>query len=394
VKVAFLSNVIAPYRVPLFEELAATPGWQLCVFVNAGNEFDRSWSGVRTNVATKAVRSWSFRRTVATGGASANRQTVELHLPLSLLCDLRQFRPDVVISLELGPRSLTAAAYCRLHGIPLVLWSYQARTAMHLRGLLRRLARRILLGRRRQIVGMGTQAREVLTHFGAAPDCIHDSYNAPDVDAIHTRLQTPESIAAVRAIRSRFANQRLCVVVGRLVPVKAVDRTLRAWMSLAPEQRAAWRLVFVGDGPLADLVRGKDREHIHHVGRVPAEQVPDWLRAADLHLFASLGDVWGLVTNEAMLCGTPTMCSIHAGCADDAIRDGIDGWLFDPTDEADWVDKLGAVLARDDFDHIGERARRSAARFDVATMATAFRGAVRDACEARSSERTDVRPSP
>ena len=91
------------------------------------------------------------------------------------------------------------------------------------------------------------------------------------------------------------------------------------------------------------------------------------------------------MTNEAMLCSTPTMCSIHAGCAGHAIDDGIDGWLFGPTDDTEWADRLRAVLARDDSDRIGERARSSAARFDVTTTAAAFRAAVHDICEAPSS---------
>ena len=40
-RVAFLTNIVSPYRAPVFRRLAETPGWSLRVFVNAQSEFDR-----------------------------------------------------------------------------------------------------------------------------------------------------------------------------------------------------------------------------------------------------------------------------------------------------------------------------------------------------------------
>ncbi len=43
-RVALLTNILAPYRMPAFRALAQTPGWTVRVFVNAESEFDRSWT--------------------------------------------------------------------------------------------------------------------------------------------------------------------------------------------------------------------------------------------------------------------------------------------------------------------------------------------------------------
>ncbi|MFT7534265.1 MAG: glycosyltransferase involved in cell wall biosynthesis [Hyphomicrobiaceae bacterium] len=376
-RVAFLTNVLSPYRVPLFEKLAETTGWDLRVFVNAGNEFDRSWHDVKTDVAVQPVRTLTIRRKVRTLQPVACEQVVELHMPYGLGRSLRQFAPDVVISLELGPRSIAAAAYCERAGIPLIVWSYQSRAAATMTGWLRRMARRFIMSRTKAFVGMGTQAREVLLHAGVKADRIFDAPNAADQVSIEQRLADPETAVRAAVIRQQFRGDRIIVVIGRLVPMKAAPEIVALWRSLDSDARAGWKLVFVGDGPLAHAVRGLEHEGIHHTGHVPTECVTDWLVAADLHLFASLVDVWGLVVSEAMLCGTPTLCSIHAGCSDDVIEDCVDGWLFDPINVNSWRHRLSGLLQNDDLAQFGARARISSRRFGIDRMASGFRMAVR-----------------
>ncbi|MFT4512546.1 MAG: hypothetical protein ACI89X_002217 [Planctomycetota bacterium] len=75
-RVAFLTNVISPYRAPLLEKLAETTGWDLRVFINAGNEFDRAWHDVTTDVAVQRVRTLTIRRKVRTLRPVACEQVV------------------------------------------------------------------------------------------------------------------------------------------------------------------------------------------------------------------------------------------------------------------------------------------------------------------------------
>lgn len=372
-RVAFLTNVVSPYRAPLFEELAKTPGWDLRVFVNTTNEFDRDWQDVANELPVEHLRTLTVRRKVRTTEPVECEQVVELHLPYSLGRSLRSFAPDVVISLELGPRSLAAAAFCSRTDTPLIVWSYQSRAAATMTGWLRKLARRFIMHRTAAFVGMGTQAREVLLHAGARQERIFDAPNAADHHTIERRLNNPETAKRAQGIRQHFHGDRLLVVVGRLVPMKAAPQIVSLWRSLAANVRAGWKLVFVGGGPLSHAVTDLENEGIFHVGHVAAEQVTDWFVAADLHLFASLVDVWGLVVSEAMLCGTPTLCSIHAGCSDDVIDDCVDGWLFDPTQVDSWRHRLSVLMQSDRLAEVGARARESAQRFSIARMASGFR---------------------
>ena len=99
-------------------------------------------------------------------------------------------------------------------------------------------------------------------------------------------------------------------------------------------------------------------------------------RAADLLVFPSLGDPWGLVVNEAFACGLPVVCSRLAGCADDLLEPGRNGWLFDPTDPTDAVQVLTEALRSRDLETMGAHACDTVKRFGPETMAEGFRQAI------------------
>jgi glycosyltransferase involved in cell wall biosynthesis len=164
------------------------------------------------------------------------------------------------------------------------------------------------------------------------------------------------------------------------VPAKGVRPLLAAWRRLSPQRRRDWSLLFVGDGPLTREVReaatALEPGAVVVAGSVPAASVVDFYAAADLLVFPSLGDPWGLVVNEALTCGLPVVCSRLAGCADDLVRSGDNGWIFDPTDQGASVAVLAEALASSRLARLGERARETAKRFGPDVMANGLRRAI------------------
>jgi hypothetical protein len=78
--------------------------------------------------------------------------------------------------------------------------------------------------------------------------------------------------------------------------------------------------------------------------------VPDlrpFLQAADVFLFPSLVDGFGLVVLEAMATGLPAVCSVNAG-ASDLVDEGVDGWVVNPRD-------LDGIVAR--LERVGDDSR-------------------------------------
>lgn len=388
-RVALLTNVLTPYRLPVYRDLASTPGWRLRVMVSA--ETDATWSRAFAGAHERGageldvavVRSLALRRRYAVHASADATQHVTTHVPLGALAALQRFRPDIVVSAELGPRTLLAAAYAALASRPLVIWSYQSRAAADAAGGLHNALRRALLTRADAVVGMGRQAREVLRALGVAGEHLFDAPNAHDATALEAALAATEPTVAQAALRGGFGcRPRVALVLGRLVAAKGLRPLLAAWERLPAGAKRDWTLLFVGDGPLrgeiAAAARRAEPGEIVATGAVPAADVAALYAGVDLLVFPSLGDPWGLVVNEALASGLPVLCSSLAGCADDLVRPGENGWLCDPTDAA----SLDASLARalqaspDALVALGERGRDMAKRFSPEAMAAGLRRAV------------------
>jgi UDP-glucose:(heptosyl)LPS alpha-1,3-glucosyltransferase len=88
---------------------------------------------------------------------------------------------------------------------------------------------------------------------------------------------------------------------------------------------------------LADKLGASERVSFHG----PAAAMPAIYQSADLFLYPSEYDAFGLVVGEAMACGLPVVIGKEIGAAE-WISDGVNGFLCNPRD----LDSVAAQLAR------------------------------------------------
>ena len=369
-RVALLTNIVPPYRVPVYRALANTPGWQLRVFTNARTEFDRSWHVDEAGLDVECVPSLSL---------VAGHRT--LHLPWGLPPALARFEPQVLISAELGARTMLAWLHASLARVPLVTWILTTPLRVAGGGALRRAVGPWLLGRAGAVVGLGSEARRVARSFGVPDARIFDAPNAHDTETLEKRAAALDRDATARDLRAGLGTRaRIALVVGRLFDVKGVRPLLEAWDRVPSALRRDWTLLFVGSGPLApELARARETHRPGEIVHVPALQPADvvpFYTSADLLVFPSLGDVWGLAVNEAMACRLPVLCSTRAGCAPDLIRPGENGWLADPLDTDTFAAALTGAMTCGRRRELGERARQTLAGFTPEAAAAGVRRAV------------------
>lgn len=97
------------------------------------------------------------------------------------------------------------------------------------------------------------------------------------------------------------------VYIGRV----AVEKNIEAFLKLdLPGSK--W---VVGDGPLLPRLK-RDYPDVHFAGVFPQQELARFYRAADVFVFPSLTDTFGLVLLEAMACGTPVAAYPVAGPLD------------------------------------------------------------------------------
>ena len=72
------------------------------------------------------------------------------------------------------------------------------------------------------------------------------------------------------------------------------------------------------------------------------DELPAFYGLAGAFVHASTTEQWGLVVNEAMAAGLPVIVSGRCGCAPDLVRNGVNGFTFDPED----VEELAGLMQR------------------------------------------------
>jgi glycosyltransferase involved in cell wall biosynthesis len=105
-------------------------------------------------------------------------------------------------------------------------------------------------------------------------------------------------------------------------------------------------------------------------GLKQVDELPACYAAADCFVLPSLSEPWGLVVNEAMASGLPVLISRRCGCARDLVREGENGFLFDPT-RPDELARLMGLVADGGVDRaaMGAASRRIVSGFTVERFA-------------------------
>ena len=131
--------------------------------------------------------------------------------------------------------------------------------------------------------------------------------------------------------------------MGRALPLKRLDVLIAAFERL---QDVACRLTVVGDGPALPGLREQAAAlpNVRFEGAVPSDRVVDAYNEADVFIFPSRDDVFGLVLVEGMGAGLATIVSSRPGSVADLVAPGRSGLVIDGYDPADWADAIRSLV--------------------------------------------------
>jgi 1,2-diacylglycerol 3-alpha-glucosyltransferase len=182
------------------------------------------------------------------------------------------------------------------------------------------------------------------------------------------------SKAEVEGLRKQMGWQddQVVISIGRLAAEKNWPTFLRA-AAQAYHNHPALRVVLIGDGPeraaLDDLVDELGiAERVTFTGQMPFEEIPAYLKVADLFAFASTSETQGLVTMEALAAGLPVV-AVDASGTRDVLEDGGQGFLVedDPLAMAAAIEKV--LGSRERQEHFRSAALERAKSFDIQHLA-------------------------
>ncbi|MGN6201690.1 MAG: glycosyltransferase family 4 protein [Solirubrobacterales bacterium] len=154
------------------------------------------------------------------------------------------------------------------------------------------------------------------------------------------------------------------LAVGRFTEVKRLPLLIEAFATAQPDFETPAALVLIGghpgewegEHPYETIARTGARD-VFLAGWHGHTKLPDFLRAGDLLVHASVREQFGQVLVEAMACGLPVVAVDRGGPAS-IVEDPETGWLVEPDD----VDALAACMVAAVNDEDDRRARGAHAR--------------------------------
>jgi glycosyltransferase involved in cell wall biosynthesis len=359
-RVVILTSIMAPHRIAAFSALAAEPDLDVVYVYLAETDPSRAWETYEQEMRfryRKLRERWRVRRPFS-----------YVHVTSGLVRMLRDLRPDVLVAGGWDQIAyLQAYGLRKVLGYKLLFWvESNLRDRRPEARVLRRAKRRLIEGADGLVVP-GTAACEYVTSLGAPGDRVWMAPNAVDNERYRSRSMDRE--------HRRGPVQVL--FVGRLDSGKGVLTLLDAW-SLVP---SGAELTIVGDGPLRERLAARVARSpmppVRVLGHLERDEIADRYANADIFVFPSLSDAWGLVLNEAMASGLPLVVSSAPGAVEDLVNDGRNGFVVAPLDAAGFANAIGRLATDTDLRaRMGAESSSVIRGFEPLDWATGMRTAI------------------
>ncbi|MFZ4765415.1 MAG: glycosyltransferase family 4 protein [Roseimicrobium sp.] len=160
--------------------------------------------------------------------------------------------------------------------------------------------------------------------------------------AVDSRLYAPLSTTRAENAPVTFA------YLGQLIRRKGLDLWLDAALELKAKGFANFRLRFIGGGDEAwlreSIAQRQLDAHCELTGFLSGAAIRDALGTADVFVLPTRQDTYAAVVHEAACLGLPLLVSKHAGAAEALVRDGENGFVFDPADTASFAQRMSLLM--------------------------------------------------
>ena len=317
--------------------------------------------------------------------------------PAALGAALTAAGPDVVFLNGWADRgALAALRWCLRRGVPAVLMSDSQQHDEKRVWWKEWIKRRVVAGCDAAFVA-GQRHAEYLRVLGFGDRPVSLGYDV--VDNGHFE----RGAAAARrepGLRARLGlPERYFLCVSRFIAKKNLPTLLRAFAAYRRQTGAAgWDLVLLGDGKEragleSQIARDGLTGAVHLRGFLQYDALPAYYALAGALVLASTTDQWGLAVNEAMASGLPVLVSRACGCVPELVREGCNGFSFDPGDESALAALLGRLSSEDcDRTAMGAASREIIAHWSLDRFSDGYWEAARAASAARHRVAAWARP--
>ena len=158
--------------------------------------------------------------------------------------------------------------------------------------------------------------------------------------------------------------------VGRFLPKKGLETLIKAYQKYRTKvTQKPWFLILVGGGSQFDYIYNKAKEipGILFPGPKFGDDLCRYYSFARALIVPSILDQWGLVVNEALASGLPVIVSRGCGAARTLVKEGENGWTFEPESIEELADLMSKMSSLPDsaLQEMGQASRQIVAQWGL-----------------------------
>lgn len=332
--VVVLTNYLRELHVDVLSELQRRVK-RLTVLLSTPMEADRNWQPEWKDLNVRVQKTWTLVRKWR--HSSGFQEANFVHLPYDTMAQLQQLAPDVVLSFELGLRTFLSSRYCRKRKVPLVAVGNMSERIERERGWLRRRARDYLVPRIDYFTYNGPSCRRYFESLGI-PD--------PKLFPFPYFYDTSKVFRGPKLFSTDFPRKLL--FSGNLNPRKGIRPLIGAlvdWAQRHPHRPLELRVCGTGTDRTWLERSWPANLQVDARGHCSSQSLAEAYGWADLCLFPTLADEWGLVPIEAFASGLPVVGSLAAQSLEVYGMEGRNGWYYEPSQAGGLERSLATALA-------------------------------------------------
>ncbi len=325
-KVVIIHNIIAPYKVALFNELSKLIPNMEVIFI-AEKEKRRDWNIDYTNInfaytllfqgSIDSINSFSIAK-------NTWRILEKISPKTSIICDYSNI---------FGWISLL---WAKINNNKLIFWldsTYGDRKHFFPKEQIKH----FFLKHFDAFLAPGEKTKQYLKYMKVDNSKIITTGYSVNNDFFIEQFQLLKNQKKTLLNKLTIKRKHNFIFIGRFAPEKNILNLLNSFLEVSKDNNE-WGLLLLGDGPLKEdiisfIIKNKLKDKILLPGFIQQNEIVKYLITSDVLILPSYSEPWGLVVNEAMLCSMPVIVSNRCGCESELVKEGVNGFSFDPNDK-------------------------------------------------------------
>lgn len=383
-KVLFMVNIPSPYRVDFFNKLGEDCNLTVTFEGKYAKDRNENW---------KSDKAKNFNPIYLRGIRCSN----DSFFCPEIIKIINKEWDRIIIGVYSTPTSMLAIEYLRIHKIPFYIEADG--------GLIKEEGR-IKYGIKRHYISSaaswfssGDITTDYLVYYGAKKNkcyrfpftsvkkndliesLVSKDENRKEIEDIligkkytneniNTLSETRYEIRVIAKKNLEISEEKVILCVGQFIHRKGIDILIKASYGLGENVG----VYIIGGKPSEEYIKLRKQCHkakIYFVDFKSKEELAVYYQAADLFVFPTREDIWGLVINEALSFGLPVITTRKCVAGLELINEGVNGAIIPEDDIEELERKMKLYIKSSHFDNCCIESYKVAAEYTIEKMAEA-----------------------